>query len=339
VIALFKKLFVFGNFVIFFASALALCAVFAIAAFMTVPDVGIMEKCFTTTMYEVKLCPGSENYVALKDISPYVLHAVIAAEDGSFYSHKGFDWHEMKQSLNTDLASGEFHRGGSTLTQQLAKNAFLSKDKSLLRKLKEAYLANAIENRFSKNFILEKYLNVVEFGDNLYGIKPAALKYFHKPPSALHPLEAAWLAMLLPSPKKYSQSYRNGQLTPFARKMVATILKRMESFGKLSPAAYQTAVASIGSFPWSGLSLSSFAGNPGYDLETNTPMPAGPANVGAGDAGSGEAEGGGTGLDESAIEAVLKEDEDIAPPPPTTPPPPKAEPAAEEPKDDTSDMQ
>jgi monofunctional biosynthetic peptidoglycan transglycosylase len=298
-----NKIFVFGNFVVFFGSALALLAIGAIAIFMTVPDVGILEKCFTTTMYKVKLCPGGDNYVRLNDISPFVLHAVIAAEDGSFYTHKGFDWHEMKQSLNTDLATGGFHRGGSTLTQQLAKNAFLSKDKSLIRKLKEAYLANAIENRFSKNFILEKYLNVVEFGENIYGIKAAASKYFHKSPSDLHPLEAAWLAMLLPSPKRYSQSYRKGQLTPFARKMVATILKRMESFGKLTPAAYQTAMASIGSFPWSGLTLNSFSGNPGYDLETNTPMPQGPANVGA-------------DLDESAIEAVLKEDEDISGPAP-----------------------
>src|SRR4051812_37140510 len=104
--SLFKKLFVFGNFVVFTASLLAILAVLVVAAFLTVPDVGILEKCFVTAMYEVNLCPGSENYVKLKDISPYVLHAVIAAEDGSFYHHKGFDWHEMKESLNTNLASG-----------------------------------------------------------------------------------------------------------------------------------------------------------------------------------------------------------------------------------------
>ena len=296
-IKLLKKLFVLSNFLIFGGSLLVLIAVVVLAAFLAIPDVGILEKCFTTTMYEVRLCPSESTYVELKDISPYVLHAVIAAEDGSFYSHNGFDWHEMKQSLNTDLASGQFHRGGSTLTQQLAKNVFLSKEKSLLRKLKEAYLANAIENRYTKNFILEKYLNVVEFGENLYGVRAASEKYFHKPPSALHPLEAAWLAMLLPSPKKYSQSYRKGQLTPFARKMVGTILKRMESFGKLSPASYQMAMASINNFPWTNLTLSSFTDNPGYGLETNAPPD---ANSQSGN------------LDENAIEAVLKEDEDFS---------------------------
>jgi monofunctional biosynthetic peptidoglycan transglycosylase len=307
---LLKKIFVFANFVIFSISLLVILGVAAVATLMTLPDVGILETCFTTAMYEVKLCPGGENYVKLNDVSPYVLHAVIAAEDGSFYSHKGFDWHEMKESLNNDLATGQFHRGGSTLTQQLAKNVFLSKEKSLWRKLKEAYLANAIENRYSKNFILEKYLNVVEFGQDLYGVKAASLKYFHKPPSALHPLEAAWLAMLLPNPKKYSQSYRAGRLTPFARKMVATILKRMESFGKLTPASYQVAMNNIDSFPWSSLSMASFSGTPGYDLETDTPVVAAPPSAAVQDDGTPAPNvNNSDSLDENAIEDVLKEDE------------------------------
>jgi monofunctional biosynthetic peptidoglycan transglycosylase len=284
--------------VLFFGSIAVLFGVAAVGAVMTLPDVGILEKCFTTTMYQVHLCPGGENYVKLNEISPYVLHAVIAAEDGSFYNHKGFDWYEIRQSMEANLTSGNYRRGGSTLTQQLAKNVFLDKEKSILRKIKEAYLAHGIEHRFDKNFILEKYLNVVEFGENIYGIKPAALHYFHKAPSALHPLEAAWLASLLPNPKKYSQSFRAGHLTPFSRKMVLTIVKRMESFGKLSPAGYQTAVASVDAFPWPGLSIASFGGAGSYSLDTDVPASAVKDAV----------KDPSPGMDENALEEMIEED-------------------------------
>lgn len=285
-----------GYLIVFFGSIGALLAVAGVASVLMLPDVSILEKCITTTMYQVHLCPGGANYARLKDISPYVLHAVIASEDGSFYTHKGFDWHEIKESMQRNLESGGFRRGGSTLTQQLAKNVFLDKEKSLWRKVKEAYLANAIENHFDKNMILEKYLNVVEFGQDLYGIKPAAQKYFRKAPSQLNPLEAAWLAMLLPNPKKYSQSYRAGKLTPYARKMVAVILKRMESFGKLTPAGYQTAMGSIDQFPWSGLSMSAFGGSGSYSLETNVPASAIPRDE---------------PIDENALEEMIEEDSSL----------------------------
>jgi monofunctional biosynthetic peptidoglycan transglycosylase len=300
-----------GNFFVLGLSALMLLFIGLVAILLTLPDVAILEKCFTTTMYEVRLCPDSPNYVKLKSISPYMIHALIAAEDAAFYSHKGFDWHEMQASFETNLKSGRIARGGSTLTQQLAKNAFLSKDKSYLRKIKEAYLANAIENRFKKDFILEKYLNVVEFGANIYGIKPAALHYFHKNPSELHPLEAAYLAFLLPNPKLYSQSFRKGALTAFARKQVGIILKRMSSFGKLSPSAYETAKANINDFPWSDLSMASFEGTPTWDLEA--------PHVSAQD----------LQLDEEALEEIIEETDTGAP----APVPAQAAPEPAEPSD------
>lgn len=289
-----KKLSLLTNIILLMISGLVLIAVAAVASLLTLPDVRQLEKCFVTSMYKVNLCAASENYAKLTEISPYVIHAVIAAEDGSFYSHEGFDWHEMQESLNQDLRTGHIARGGSTITQQLAKNAFLSKDKSFWRKIKEAYLAHGIEKRYKKDFILEKYLNVVEFGENIYGIKPASLKYFHKNPGQLNPLEAAYMAMLLPNPKVYSKSIRSGQLTPFARKMVATILKRMQSFGKLSSAAYQTSMTQISSFPWSGLGLEAFQGTPSYSLDAATPM----SGIGS-DPNSNEA----------ALDELVKEDE------------------------------
>ncbi len=257
----------FSNFILLAISTLALLLVLGAIAVFSLPNVHILEKCFTTTMYEVKLCATGPNYAKLTEISPYVLHAVIASEDGSFYSHEGFDFHEMEESLTANLKSGKIRRGGSTLTQQLAKNVFLGKEKSLWRKVKEAYLAVALERNYNKDFILEKYLNVVEFGPDLYGIKPAAQHYFHKPPIELNPLEAAYLAFLLPNPKVYSKSFASGTLTPFGHKMVKVILKRMSSFGKLSGSAYQTAIAQIDSFPWSGIGMEAFGGNPGYSLE------------------------------------------------------------------------
>lgn len=257
----------FGNLIVFVLSLVVLVGAAMAYVLLSVPDVRKLEKCMTTSMFKVNLCPDSPNYVRLSNISPYVLHAVIAAEDAAFYSHEGFDWHELKASVQTNLLSGGFRRGGSTLTQQLAKNVFLTPDKSIWRKVKEAYLAHAIEKRYKKDFILEKYLNVVEFGPGLFGVKAAAHHYFNKGPGALHPLEAAYLAFLLPNPKEYSKTFKRGSMTKFSHKMVATILKRMAAFGKLSEPAYKTAIASIDEFPWAGLTMDSFSGQPTHSLE------------------------------------------------------------------------
>ncbi len=292
-----KKLSLFTSLVFLIASGLALLGIAIIAMLLSVPDVRQLEKCFTTSMYEVHLCATSDNYVKLKQISPYAIHAVIAAEDGGFYSHEGFDWHEMEESLTANLKSGKIRRGGSTLTQQLAKNIFLGKEKSLWRKLKEAYLAHAIERHYTKDFILEKYLNVVEFGPELYGIKPASFHYFHKSPSDLNPLESAYLAHLLPNPKVYARSFSAGTLTPFNRKMVSIILKRMTSFGKLSAPAYQTAMHQLPNFPWVGLGLDSFAGTPNYSLDAVMP----PGGISEEDPAA----------DEDALDELLKEEQQL----------------------------
>lgn len=291
-----KPLKLIFNIFLFIASASALVMVILTAVLLSLPNVKTLETCFTTSMFEVKLCPKSDNYVTLKQVSPYMIHALIAAEDGSFYSHKGIDWHELQESLNANLKSGHIRRGGSTLTQQLAKNVFLGQEKSLWRKVKEAYLAYSIERTYKKDFILEKYLNVVEFGPKLYGIKAASKHYFGKSPSELHPLEAAYLSFLLPNPKGYSKSFRNGQLTPFARKMIAVILKRMQSFGKLSPGAYQTAMAEMSSFPWRNLTIASFSGTPSYSLDAPAGETSGAAN-----------------LDEETLEAIMRDESQQTP--------------------------
>jgi monofunctional biosynthetic peptidoglycan transglycosylase len=214
--------------------------------FLNIPDPARLKKCLVTEMYKVNLCPGSKNYVTLDQISPYVVGAVIMSEDAAFFSHDGIDINEMKESMIRNLNEGRYARGGSTITQQLAKNVFLNGEKSILRKVEEIYLAFKLEKIFTKNQILTSYLNVVEFAPNVYGIRAGSQYYFHKEPSQLTPEEGAFLAFLLPNPKKYSQSYSKKQLTPFAYKIVRTILHKMLMGKKITQAEYDLAKANVG---------------------------------------------------------------------------------------------
>ncbi|NCN41162.1 transglycosylase domain-containing protein [bacterium] len=241
---------------------------FALAwIYFSLPDVKELKSCFTTSLYEVKVCPGTANYVKLSQISNIAKRAILVSEDGTFYSHNGFDWFELKESFLENLKSLEYKRGGSTITQQLAKNAFLNNKKSIFRKLLEAHLAGELERNFTKDELLEKYLNMIEFGPKLYGIKAASNKYFGKSPSQLHLLEAVWLAHLLPNPKVYSRGIKKGQLTPYSKERVQILLQRLVKYGDISRAKYEFAKSQISSFPWSHLSAMDFE-NVGVDTES-----------------------------------------------------------------------
>ncbi len=205
----------------------------------------LKDGCLTTKMYQVHLCPTDPGYVKLKNISIHARNAIIVSEDGAFYAHKGFDWNELKSSFDKNMETGEYARGGSTITQQLAKNVYLSPEKSVLRKIREAMITVQIENLLSKDEILEKYLNVVEFGENLYGINAASKFYFKKSPANLTPAEGAFLAFLLPSPKKYSQSFRAKKLTRFAGKQVRVIVDRLYKFKKIDELTHAQALADV----------------------------------------------------------------------------------------------
>ena len=185
-------------------------------------------------MYQVHLCPTDPNYTPIREIPHGVKMAVVVSEDGSFYDHNGFDWFELRESFKKDMKTGHFSRGGSTITQQLAKNLYLTNEKSLFRKIREAIIASQIEELLTKEEILEKYFNVVEFGPEIYGIHAAAHFYFSKQVSELTVAEGAWLAMLLPNPSKNYQSFRKGTLSPFARREISKIINRLVSFRKIS---------------------------------------------------------------------------------------------------------
>jgi monofunctional biosynthetic peptidoglycan transglycosylase len=142
-------------------------------------------------------------WVPLSRISPHLRRAVIAAEDASFFTHEGFDWEGMKDAALYDLEKGELKRGGSTITQQLAKNLYLSSERSIFRKAREALIARSLEHTLTKERILELYLNVAEWGTGVYGAEAASRHHFKKPARDLTEDEAAWLAAILPSPRRY----------------------------------------------------------------------------------------------------------------------------------------
>ncbi len=145
-----------------------------------------------------------QRWVPLHRISPYLLKAVIIAEDDKFYQHEGFDFEAIQKAIEKDIEQKKLKFGGSTISQQLAKNLYLSSSKNPLRKLIEAFLTWRIETTLSKKRILELYLNVAEWGEGIFGIEAASFHYYGKPAADLTPEEAARLASVLPNPRKYN---------------------------------------------------------------------------------------------------------------------------------------
>ncbi len=142
-------------------------------------------------------------WVPLARIAPALQRAVVAAEDASFFAHEGFDWEGIKDAALYNLEVGEFKRGGSTITQQLAKNLYLSSERSLFRKAREALITRSLEHHLTKTRILELYLNLAEWGQGVFGAEAAARHHFGKSAKDLTLDEAALLAAILPSPRRY----------------------------------------------------------------------------------------------------------------------------------------
>lgn len=161
------------------------------------------------------------------NISPYLRRAVLVAEDNDFYEHQGVDVKAMREALERDWKRKKITHGGSTITQQLAKNLYLSPSRNPLRKVKEYFIARSLESHLSKKRILELYLNVVEMGERVYGAEAASKYYFHKSAASLSPTEAALLAGCLPNPRLMVPGAPNKRLR-WRQKM---ILGRMRRWG------------------------------------------------------------------------------------------------------------
>jgi len=158
-------------------------------------------------------------------ISEHLKRAVVAAEDARFLEHTGVDWDAVERAVEKNRKRGRVVAGASTITQQLAKNLFLSGERSWLRKAQEAAIAWMLEVALSKRRILELYLNVAEWGEGVFGAQAAARHHFGVDAGALGEVQAAWLAVVLPSPRRYAR----GETTPYLERRVATIRERMRS--------------------------------------------------------------------------------------------------------------
>jgi monofunctional biosynthetic peptidoglycan transglycosylase len=165
-------------------------------------------------------------YVALSRISPYLQKAVVLAEDQRFWMHDGVDWGETRAAVQQAFDEGKLGRGGSTITQQLAKNLYLSERRSIVRKAFEWTLAERLDAAVSKRRILELYLNFAEWGEGIFGAEAAARHHFHKPASQLDAAEAAVLTAMLPSPLTRDPAHPTPNLRRRAR-MVAGLMARV----------------------------------------------------------------------------------------------------------------
>jgi len=230
---------------------------FALLAYvyLTLPDVRTLEKTNpkTTAFMELRKAEAREDgrtrfsirqqWVPYGRISPLLKRAVIVTEDAAFFDHDGIDLDEIKASLEKNWEDGQFLRGGSTITQQLAKNLYLSPSRNPIRKVKELFIARRLEAALTKQRILEIYLNMIEWGDGVFGCEAAARAYFQKSCASLDMAEAALMAGAIINPREHSPAKPTRRL--LRRQQI--ILKRMGF--KESPPANQTPPAPVNETP------------------------------------------------------------------------------------------
>jgi monofunctional glycosyltransferase len=216
---------------ILFSILIGAVLVWLVYELLTFPDIDKLrtENPTTTSMIEYRLSEAENEgrqprktmiWTPIEQISPNLQRAVLAGEDARFFEHNGFDWEAIEKAWQEAQREGEkeakaageydenawippmpqFKRGASTVTQQLAKNLYLSEERSFLRKGREAAITYFLERKLSKKRLLEIYLNVIEWGDGIYGAEAAARTYFNKSASNLTPAEAAYLSAMIPSP-------------------------------------------------------------------------------------------------------------------------------------------
>ena len=225
----------------------------------SLPDVGFLTNPHATFSITVldwdgnretfSVGPGNPSWTSLDTIPAHLRNAVLAGEDFSFYSHNGVDWFEVKESVRKNLQLRQFARGASTITQQLAKNLFLSRDKTVTRKIRELILARRLEKTLTKDRILELYLNVVELGEMVYGTGQGSLYHFGKDTTQISLRESAFLAAMLPGPRVFDPEHHMDRVMNRSDHILSVMLKgRM-----ISEDEYVAALAEI---PMSGGALS-----------------------------------------------------------------------------------
>lgn len=202
----------------------------------------IQVKDWHGTLHPFVVGPGNAWWTPSKGIPSEMEWAVIVAEDANFYQHEGIDVKAIKNAIKYDLEKKRLARGASTITQQTAKNLFLSREKTITRKVEEVYLAKRMEQELTKGRILELYLNLVELGPMVYGIGHGAHYYFGKSATALTPRECSFLAAMLPGPQKVYNPYKHLDRVLKRSNMVLRLLREK---GVLTPAEYRQAMAEV----------------------------------------------------------------------------------------------
>ena len=216
------------------AAALAAAFAWVAYAFLTLPDVRPLATTnpSTTAFMDLRAREAraarktprhDQRWVAYRRISPALTRAVLLAEDAAFWQHDGVDYDELTKSIELDWARGQLTRGASTITQQLAKNLYLSPSKNPLRKFRELIIARRLEAELTKTRILELYLNVIEFGDGIYGVEAASQVYFQRSATSLDAVQSALLAGSIINPRVLNP----GKPTPRLRRRQQIILGRM----------------------------------------------------------------------------------------------------------------
>jgi Transglycosylase len=185
---------------------------------------------------------ASPDFIALRDVPPLFVRTLLLAEDTGFYGHRGIDLRELPVALLTNWSRGGAARGASTITQQLAKNLFLSRDKQLGRKLQELAITFLLESALGKDRILEIYLNIIEWGPDLRGLRPAARRYFGREPRELTPAEMAFLVAIIPGPIKYQSSFAHGAPGPGLRSLIDELLAKLRSVDAIGEEEYRRAL-------------------------------------------------------------------------------------------------
>lgn len=229
------------------AAILAAGFVYAIVIYLTLPDVRVLATANPerTAFQELRAREARRaarpvrrvhKWIAYSRISPSLTRAVLVAEDAKFWQHDGVDIAQLKESIEVNIERREFSRGGSTITQQLAKNLYLSPSKNPVRKLRELLIARRLEAELSKQRILELYLNVIEWGDGIYGAEAAARTYFGTSAAALDADRAALLAAAIVNPRLLNPGRPSARL----RRRQQMIAKRM---GAVTPPAVAGAEA------------------------------------------------------------------------------------------------
>ncbi|MBN2363146.1 transglycosylase domain-containing protein [candidate division WOR-3 bacterium] len=166
------------------------------------------------------------NFVPIENLPQSLIGAVLVCEDGSFFSHRGFSLFHIRRAMRENLSAGRYISGGSTITMQLARNLFLSDERSLSRKLEEAVLTWQLEKHLSKKRILEIYLNIIEFGPGIRGVQEASKEYFGTDASNLDPLQSAYFASIIPNPRRYYQiQFERGSISPYWHQKLVRIME------------------------------------------------------------------------------------------------------------------